>query len=171
MPLRPLTERELNLLSALEVLINTPREAKRLFNLYRMIRATRDLSGVSRFLGEDGEPGEYQAVIVLLGLLTAHARLLQRVLDAPPDPDSGVLGGLMHRPPDAEWGRFVQDLEPRDRANRIVGRMADGTLRSWTRLHSGLVHVSSGVTLPDVSCFQLWVPRIRRFSYTLSRSD
>ena len=59
------------------MLIDTPREAKRLFNLYRMLRATRDLSGASRFLGEAGEPGDYQAVVVLLGLLTAHSRLLE----------------------------------------------------------------------------------------------
>jgi KAP family P-loop domain len=64
-PPRPLTEAELTLLAKLDSLIETPREAKRLFNLYRMLRATRDLSDVSRFLGDDGRAGEFQAVAVL----------------------------------------------------------------------------------------------------------
>jgi KAP-like P-loop domain-containing protein len=167
-PPRPLTEKELVLLSTLDVLIDTPREAKRLFNLYRMLRATRDLSGASRFLGEDGEPGDYEAVVVLLGLLTAHSRLLERVLDTRPDPDNGIAGGLMSRPPDADWAQFVADFEPRDGANRIVGTLAVASVPDWTRLHAGLARVSAELTLSDLSRFQEWVPRIRRFSYTLS---
>jgi hypothetical protein len=167
-PPRPLTEKELVLLSTLDVLIDTPREAKRLFNLYRMLRATRDLSGASRFLGEDGEPGDYEAVVVLLGLLTAHSRLLERVLDTRPDPDNGIAGGLMSRPPEADWAQFVADFEPRDGANRIVGTLAVASVPDWTRLHAGLARVSAELTLPDLSRFQEWVPRIRRFSYTLS---
>jgi hypothetical protein len=167
-PPRPLTEKELVLLSTLDVLIDTPREAKRLFNLYRMLRATRDLSGASRFLGEDGEPGDYEAVVVLLGLLTAHSRLLERVLDTRPDLDNGIAGGLMSRPPEADWAQFVADFEPRDGANRIVGMLAVASVPDWTRLHAGLARVSAELTLSDLSRFQEWVPRIRRFSYTLS---
>ena len=49
---------------------------ERLVNLYRMMRSTRDLSPAARFLGAEGTPGEYQAVVILLGLLSGHARLL-----------------------------------------------------------------------------------------------
>ncbi|HEX9336407.1 MAG TPA: P-loop NTPase fold protein [Pseudonocardiaceae bacterium] len=158
---RPLTEPEIALLSALDPLVDTPREAKRLVNLYRMLRATRDLSEASRFLGDLGSPGEYQAVVVLLGLLTAHARLLGAVLDARP-------GGLVHRAPETPLADFVADVEPRQGANGIVGRIADGEEQDWVRLHRGLTQVCGSVTLPDVSCFQAWAPRIRRFSYVLS---
>ncbi|KUN80268.1 hypothetical protein AQJ66_26370 [Streptomyces bungoensis] len=168
-PPQPLTERELTLLSALDALIDTPREAKRLFNLYRMLRATRDLSPASRFLGEDGEPGEYQAVVVLLGLLTGHARLFGQILDTPPDPDDGVTGGLMRRSRDTPWERFVTDLRPRGGANRVVGALPEGSVPEWSRLYTGMLRVSAEVTLHDVSCFQLWVPRIRRFSYLPSQ--
>jgi hypothetical protein len=150
------------------VLIDTPREAKRLFNLYSMVRATRDLSGASRFLGEDGEPGDYQAVVVLLGLLTAHSRLLEQALDTRPDPDNDIAGGLMSRPPDSRWDRFVADFEPRNGTNRIAGALAAESVPDWARLHAGLARVSAELTLPDLSRFQEWVPRIRRFSYTLS---
>ncbi|MFE0024976.1 hypothetical protein [Amycolatopsis sp. NPDC059021] len=169
---RPLTEPEIDLLAALDPLVGTPRQAKRLFNLYRMLRATRDLSEASRFLGDDDQPGEYQAVIVLLGLLTAHPRLLGRALDTAPDPAGAIEGGLMHRAPEDSWELFVAGFEPRrsgrDWANQLVGPLTDDDARTWAWLHRGLITVSDAVTLPDLSCFQLWVPKIRRFSYVLS---
>ncbi|MGK8489297.1 hypothetical protein [Nocardia asiatica] len=137
-----------------------------------MVRATRDLSDASRFLGTDGRPGEYQAVVVLLGLLTAHARLLDSVLYAPPDRDGGIGGGLAHRPPYQLWSSFVDDVEPRRSAdghlNRIIGPLPESSLLQWTRLHSGLVGVSAAADLRDLSDLHTWLPRIRRFSYTLS---
>ncbi|MEU7141001.1 P-loop NTPase fold protein [Nocardia sp. NPDC046473] len=172
---RPLTEPELALLTSLDLLIETPREAKRLFNLYRMVRATRDLSDASEFLGTDGDPGEYQAVVLLLGLLTARARLLGGVLDTPPDPSNGVDGGLAHRPPHVRWSQFVLDLEPRRSAttwsNRVVGAFPNTHLPHWIRLHRGLTTVSENITLPDLSILQAWLPRIRRFSYVLMTTE
>ncbi|WP_433663145.1 P-loop NTPase fold protein [Nocardia sp. CA-128927] len=172
---RPLTEPELALLTSLDLLIETPREAKRVFNLYRMVRATRDLSDASRFLGTDGRPGEYQAVVLLLGLLTAHARLLCGVLDTPPDPSNDVDGGIARRPPHAPWSQFVLDLEPLRSAtgwsNRVVGDFPNAHLPHWIRLHRGLAKVSEDVSLPDLSVLQAWLPRIRRFSYVLMTTN
>ncbi|MFC4855874.1 P-loop NTPase fold protein [Actinophytocola glycyrrhizae] len=171
-PPRPLGDDEIAMLAALDPLIGTPREAKRLMNLYRMLRSTRDLSEASRFLGDDGHPGEYQAVIVLLGLLTAHSRLLGQILDTSEDQEASRLGGLMHRPPDTPWPQFVDDLRPRITGNTwtnpIRGHIVDGELRHWIRLHNGMTRISSLVTVADLELFQLWTPRIRRFSYILS---
>ncbi|MDI5977491.1 P-loop NTPase fold protein [Amycolatopsis magusensis] len=168
---RPLTEAELDLLSTLDSLVGTPREAKRLVNLYRMVRATRDLSMASRFLGQDGEPGEYQAVVLLLALLTAHARLLCPVLDTRPEPARGIRGGLVHRDPSSSWAQFVADLGLQQDGtgwmNPIAGPIEDDRLDDWRHLHAGLSRVSDAVALPDVSALQLWAPRIRRFSYVL----
>ncbi|MFC9434684.1 P-loop NTPase fold protein [Nocardia sp. NPDC057030] len=174
-PPRPLTEPELALLTSLDLLIETPREAKRLFNLYRMVRATRDLSDASRFLGTDGDPGEYQAVILLLGLLTAHARLLGGVLDTPPDPAGGLEGGIAARPPHTPWSRFVRDLEPRRTdstwSNRVVGQFPNPQLPHWIRLHRGLTKLAETIDLQDLSVLQAWLPRIRRFSYVLMTTE
>ncbi|MFB8277306.1 P-loop NTPase fold protein [Nocardia colli] len=174
-PPRPLTEPELALLTSLDLLIETPREAKRLFNLYRMVRATRDLSEASRFLGTDGHPGEYQAVVLLLGLLTAHARLLGGVLDTAPDPVNGVEGGIAHRSPDTSWTQFVHDLEPRRTdstwSNRVVGPFPNPHLPHWNRLHRGLSKLSETVDLQDLTALQAWLPRIRRFSYVLMTGE
>ncbi|WP_237598902.1 P-loop NTPase fold protein [Amycolatopsis sp. FU40] len=174
-PPRPLTPAEIDLLSELDVLISTPREAKRLFNLYRMIRATRDLSAASHFLGDETEPGDYQAVVALLGLLTAPGLVLEKALDTLPDPDRAITGGLVHRPPDAAWAGFVADCAPRRHGevwrNPVAGTLCDNELRDWRQLHRGLAHVSATLRIDTLSRFQHWVPAVRRFSYVLSPAE
>ena len=110
---RGLTEAELDLLASLGPLIETPRSAKRMLNIYRTLRSTRDLSSASEFLS--GDDGEYQAVIVLLGLLTAAPRLLGDLMWASPDLKSGYPGGLRHRTGDQSWAEACLGLEPRRR--------------------------------------------------------
>ncbi|MFI6218590.1 P-loop NTPase fold protein [Nocardia brasiliensis] len=167
----PIGEAELALLASLDTLITTPREAKRIFNLYRMIRATRDLSDASRFLGSGAQPGEYQAVVVLLGLLTAHAHVLGGVLDAPPDPRNETRGGLARRAADSSWRQFVADLEPcwsePSWRNRVVGFFPESHLPHWIRLHRGVTVLAEAVDLSDLAILHAWLPRVRRFSYTL----
>jgi hypothetical protein len=171
---RPLSEREIAMLSALDRLVDTPRKAKRLFNLYRMMRATRDLSESSRFLGDDEEPGEYQAVAVLLGLVTAHGRLLGALLDTAPQAGADVRGGLVQRAAGTRWTSFVADLEPRRSgdgwSNGVAGVLREHEVREWAAVHHGLSEALTEVTLYDLSCFQRWAPRVRRFSYVLDRA-
>ncbi len=171
-PPRPLTSAEIDLLSELDVLISTPREAKRLFNLYRMLRATRDLSAASHFLGDDTESGDYQAVVALLGLLTAPRHVLEKALDTLPDPDRSIAGGLVHRSPAAAWAGFVADCAPRRHGevwrNPIAGTLCDNEVQDWRQLHRGLAHVSATLRIDTLSRFQHWIPAVRRFSYVLS---
>ncbi|WP_432847846.1 P-loop NTPase fold protein [Amycolatopsis sp. CA-161197] len=171
-PPRPLTDREIELLSSLDRLVATPREAKRLFNFYRMLRSTRDLSEVSRFLGEDGEPGEYQVVVALLGLLTAPAHLLGNALDGAADASRSVRGGLARRSSEATWAGFVADCEPQREGERwgnaVVGALSEEEARVWLRLHRGLAQASAALEVDRLAHFQKWVPVIRRFSYVLS---
>jgi hypothetical protein len=168
-----LTDAETELLAALEPLIQTPREAKRLANVYRMVRSSKDLSMTSDFLGGPGRSGEFQAVIVLLGLLSAHARLLGAVLDSPPDPDpaSGISGGLMHRTAKGTWAEFVASLKPRCNggswSNAVVGPLTDTEAAAWLSLWSGLEKLTPRVTLSDLTPLQTWAPSIRRFSFVL----
>jgi hypothetical protein len=172
-PPRPLVPGEVALLGALHGLIDTPRDAKRLVNVYRMIRATRDLSVASRFLGDDGAPGEFEAVIVLLGLTTFSARLSAQLFDAPARPEAGVAGGLLARPAAERWTSFLADVEPRDDVpgrwgNRIVGHLEAADVLRWRTAHAGLVQASTAMGLTDLELFQSWVPRVRRFSFILT---
>ncbi|QKV72788.1 P-loop NTPase fold protein [Amycolatopsis sp. Hca4] len=155
-PPRPLTEPEIALLARLDQLVDTPRDAKRLINLYRMLRATRDLSDASAFLG-----GEFEAVAVLLGTCTAHGRLLGRFTDA-----------LLRQAPQTPWPDFVNDLEPVERDERwsspAIGSLPAAEAPHWAHLHRSLSDLAPSITLADVRVFQTWAPRVRRFSYVLS---
>jgi hypothetical protein len=172
---RPLSTNELSLMAALAPLVETPRQAKRLLNLYRMVRSTRDLRPASVFLGGEGRPGEYEAVVLLLGLLTGHPALLEDVLAAPSG-DKGTAGGLMRRDPKISWSTFAADLAPRPRTkargggwqNPVIGEIAEDALADWQKLDAGLARATPIVTLPDLSAFQLWAPRIARFSFQVS---
>lgn len=167
---RRLSEDELKLLASLGPLVRSPRQAKRLLNLYRMVRSTRDLSPASAFLGTDTAPGEYQAVGVLLGLLTAHPRLLGELLSTPPT--QGIAGGLCHRGPDASWQAVVGGLEPRRSGdgwrNDVSADLSEVDRREWTELVERVAPATRMVGLPDLTAFQLWGPRVARFSFLLS---
>ncbi|MEV4052877.1 P-loop NTPase fold protein [Amycolatopsis sp. NPDC049688] len=153
---RPLTEPEITLLARLDWLVDTPRDAKRLINLYRMLRATRDLSAASAFLD-----GEFEAVVVLLGTCTAHGRLLGRFADA-----------LLRQAPQTPWSDFVADLQPVESDeqwhSQAIGPITAAEVAQWAHLHRSLTELAPSITLPDVSVFQTWVPRVRRFSYVLA---
>jgi hypothetical protein len=168
--LRPLTDPELAMLTALAPLIDTPRETTRLLNLYRIIRSTRNLSPASQFLGDVENPGEYQAVVILLGLLSGHAQLLESVLAAPKN--GAVKGGLRVRDGKERWEDFVAGMQPRRTRSTwrddIVGPIGDADESARTRLAIGLADASTLVTIPDLAPFQLWAPRIARLSFLLS---
>jgi hypothetical protein len=153
---QPLTDAEIDLLSQLDELVETPRDAKRLLNLYRMVRATRDLSEASAFLG-----WEYQAVIVLLGTLAAHARLHGR-----------FAGALLRTASGTRWTDFLATLKPEMRddhwASASIGRIVETEVPQWEHLHDSLLKLSQAITLEEVQVFQTWIPRIRPFSYVLT---
>jgi hypothetical protein len=135
-----------------------------------MMRSTRDLSPAARFLGDESTPGEYQAVVILLGLLSGHARLLHDVLLAPATDDAK--GGLRERPPSETWAAFAQGLAPQSTGsgfrNDVVGAIPPADLEDWRRLAQGLGAATALVTLPDLVAFQAWAPRVARFSFLLS---
>lgn len=172
-PPRPLSDPEYALLSELEVFVGTPREAKRMFNLYRMLRSTRDLSDAASFLGDDQVPGEYQAVAVLLGMLTAEPHLLGAVFDAPRQAEPPVAGGLMRRPVNDNWRDLVADIAPKESghdkwANQIIGSIPLDKVPAWQRFAMAAARTSDLVSLPDLAAFQQWAPVIKRFSFVLS---
>ncbi|MGV9676080.1 P-loop NTPase fold protein [Nocardia sp. NPDC003482] len=170
-PPHPLTDRELAVLSAFDLFVETPREAKRMLNLYRMIRSTRDLSSTSRFLGLDQRPGEFEAVAVLLGVLAAQSCVVAPLFDAAPNRNEGIAGGLTHRDADTPWSEFLADIEPRwsgtGRSNGIIGQIPNAHVPHWHRLHRGLTVVGKTITFPDLADLQLWLPRVRCFSYVI----
>ncbi len=171
-PPRPLTEPELALLGALESFTDTPRQAKRMFNLYRMLRSTRDLSDASTFLGDSSTPGDYQAVALLLGMMIADDRVLRDVLNAEPKSEPKALGGLSYRPDNDSWYEFVTGFAPKNSgeawANQIIGQIPPEDVPAWQRFAECAAQTSNLISLPDLTAFKRWAPRIQRFSFILS---
>ncbi|WP_306910805.1 P-loop NTPase fold protein [Arthrobacter sp. B3I9] len=167
---RQLSEDELKLLAALGPLVRSPRQAKRLLNLYRLVRSTRDLSPASAFLGSDSTPGQFQAVGLLLGLLTAYPRLLGQLIAAVPG--EHTLGGLCSRQPTESWRHVVEGLRPRSSdgrwSNDVSDDLSDEDRREWEELVQRVGSATALVTLSDLRAFQLWAPRVTRFSFILS---
>ena len=173
-PPRALTDQEADLLGTLGNMIDSPRDAKRLMNIYRMIRATRDLSDAADFLGDAHRPGEYEAVALLLGLTTFNARLAAEVFDAPAGQASGVRGGMLSRSSYAAWQEMVADLEPVQAGtgwrNGVVDAIAAEDVAQWMRAYRGLLAASTGVRLIELRVFQAWIAKVRRFSFIMSSS-
>ena len=170
---RGLTEPELVMLGCLGDVVESPREAKRLLNLYRILRSTRSAdSPASDFLERAGGGGEYQAVVVLLGILSAQPELFGDLMAAAPRPGpDGWAGGLRHRDPTTTWSDLAADLIPvagDDDCRNGLGLLSVDRSREWTLLLSQLDSVSAHILLPDLRPFQAWGPRIARFSFVLS---
>ncbi|HXJ62228.1 MAG TPA: hypothetical protein VNN79_00605 [Actinomycetota bacterium] len=108
--------------------------------------------------------------MILLGLLSGHAKLLENVLAA--KKAGAVKGGLRFRDRSERWADFVAGMRPRQTSSRstndIVGAINEADVEAWRRLANGLADSSKLVTIQDLEPFQLWAPRIARFSFLLS---
>jgi hypothetical protein len=71
-----LTQDEIEFMKRLSALVgSTPRAVKRYINIYRLLRARVPKERLSEFLGNSGEPREYEAVMLLIGIYYIDAEL------------------------------------------------------------------------------------------------
>lgn len=176
--IQPLTDRELEFPDELGPLVRTPRSAKRMFNLYRMLRSARNVQEASEFLGTEHRPGEYQAVAQLLAILTAHPKVLGHIITARPDGGATRLGGLLHRPPETRWTEFVEGLAPSYyyaavgitvvAENSLLASIPAADRPAWAEISSALTDLLPKVTLDRLEPYQEWAPQVARFSFLLS---
>ncbi|MGI8686657.1 MAG: peptidoglycan-binding protein [Acidimicrobiales bacterium] len=168
---RSLEDFEVTFLTRLAALVRTPRSAKRMFNLYRIMRSTRSLA----FLD-----GEYQVMAQLLAILTGYPELVGPLLYTAPVEDA-IGGGLLHRPPHSSWLEFVAALtpvpskpgeskpgEPTGWSSDVVGPIDAVDVGSWTGLAKALTPVLPAVTVDELLPYQETAPQIIRFSFLLS---
>jgi hypothetical protein len=161
-----LTSNEVQFVQKLGGLVDTPRAAKRLMNTYRLIRATQHVGSRSRFLGADGKPGEYYAVLTLLAVAAGYPMLADRVLVALED-DAEKLQI-------SDWGNFLNTLElgkgklvPSD-----IALPPDDDLLSlaaaaeWENMFNGLKASIPDNQLHDLEPYRRWGRTVARFSFT-----
>ena len=125
---------EADFLAALGPLVPTPRMAKRLFNVYRLLRA----SAVGRTRLADPSTHDYRAALLLLVLVVAKPAQGAVILDTL---ESGKEG---------TWARLIKELQ----------KGADDDLRD-TLDH--LLTLSAEPTPSSVKIFAEWVEPVRRY--------
>jgi hypothetical protein len=149
-----LVDVEIEFLTLLGPLVRTPRAAKRMANIYRMLRSTRNLTvETGRWLGDDKNPGEYQAVAQLLAVLTAAPRQFGSLVNA-----------LAERADDESWRAFIE--------HDVVSVLDPEHVVPWHGLAVVLTSVSTGErpVLDRMEQYKTWAPHVARFSFGLQDS-
>jgi hypothetical protein len=158
-------QREREFIEALAPFIRTPRAAKRLVNVYRLLKVSAGPRAVAALEGDQEVSPQHQAVLLLLGVMIGfpgHATMLFQAL----------------RRSDARaWSQFVEELRPQpwdDSAAEAARSEAFGALTaaqaaSWRRLCEGLDEVLPSVTLTDLEPFRAWLGAVGRFSFGTGR--
>jgi KAP family P-loop domain len=162
-----LTSDELQFVQQLGGLVDTPRAAKRLMNTYRLIRATQHVGSRSRFLGADGRPGEYYAVLTLLAVAAGYPTLADRVLVALEDDTEKYQIG--------DWETFLNELEPGKGKlvpTDIISPKDEDLISlaaaaEWENMFNGLKASLPDNQLHHLEPYTRWGRTVARFSFTL----
>lgn len=157
---------ERNFLKSLTGFVPTPRSAKRLINLYRLLKVSVGEEGVAAFEGQPGEPGEYQAVALLLAILIGFPALAPNVF------------AELERTDVPTWASFVDRLRPAPRntpqsenlfSSGAVPSMTSSEAAAWRQLCRTLDALDENLLLKALSPFKNWRERVGRYSFGVGR--
>jgi hypothetical protein len=136
------TREEVDFMKQLGPLFATPRAAKRLANVYRLLRVS---AGAPRLTYSDG----YEPVLMLLSIGIAYPGLAGEVFQA------------MRQSPSASFAELLDDLPPPSERTRSPAEMAQ-----WDRLLRSLTAISeSGLADRLLYGFAEWIPVVAEFSF------
>ena len=155
------SEPEVDFAASLSTLFETPREAKRLINVYQLIRASLSSRRIERL---EGVTSEYQAVLVLLAVATGRHR----------DLSQEMFKLLIIANPQMPWQQFCKDLMPDSGSdtpcNAFSANLTSQQAARWSLVASDLQTTSSHAPSLLVSELQDWIPTVAKFSFYPWRS-
>jgi hypothetical protein len=143
------------LLGHLGGIVPTPRAAKRLVNIYRMLRVSVPEDELGAFGPDSDGGGEYQAVILLLAILVGR-----------PVEAAGVFGALRAASGEDDlW----QVLDSYAAARRKMPGNSEHTagLAGGADITAALGKLREHVTVSSAGPYRRWAPRVARFSFRL----
>jgi hypothetical protein len=178
---------EREFMKTLHKLIPSPRAGKRFINIYRLLRASVNDSGRKRFIGDASSGGDYQAVQMLLAILTGYpaeaTEILQRLIEEKHLENWGqfveALKKSIQATPAAEipetTTKFVGAAKQRtkdkevSKANQSNDNAASRRDQRWTELFAKLDRLENN--LNDMPCkpFCDWATQIARYSFQSGR--
>ena len=165
---------ELEFLKGLAELVATPRETKRLVNLYRLVRASLPADKLEPFLHDR----VYQPLLTLLAVLVGFPRQAQalfrslRMVDGGTAPEEvmGKVGG--------SWKQFVTSLAPApveilpdSSSSETWTSWIDRSINpneaaEWSALGSALEHIAARpAVVDDVGAYSDWVDVVERYLF------
>jgi WD40 repeat protein len=152
--LRPLglqvSAAEIEFMARLGELLPTPRVAKRLVNLYRLVRIGVRGEELADFVGDEAS-GPYQAVQVLLAILVGHPEFAREVFRVILDSDGAGTG-------ESDYADLVAVVE------RAAG--SGGRPHSFPVIHAflGKIREEAPAAVSMAEC-RRWCPQLARFSF------
>ena len=171
--------RELEFMKKLRLLIGTPRAAKRLSNIYRLLRASLDDQELHGLIDTETGTGDYPVVQILLAIVVGYPRLATFVFQK-----------IYYSKDIPDWNALIKGLEPKDEQelplnlndergkdsgafhNSVRPKMTLDEAKLWSRLCRRLERVREDVAeaFPqDLVLYRDWVFRVARYSFHTGR--
>ncbi len=166
---------ERELLGKMRPLISTPRSAKRMINIYRLIRAPLSESDIAKFADVSEQDSEFVAVQILLGILVGC-----------PGMAADIFRGLRSTNESSFW-TYVRSLLPvkpdnststrnsvREELNEVEHRSWEQFYNSMNRLQSSIESGNSEVSPElkeafkagnNVNIYKRWLETVARYSF------
>jgi len=152
-----LSDKEIKYMKELTPLIGrSPRSVKRFLNCYRLIKVGMRPAQLKTFLGKHGRVGEYEAVMILLGIITGAPSISLYFIEQLEKYPKKEKPGSLHS--------FLDDLD----YNPEIHSQPD-----WTRVKEFLQkHISPGEdSVGILSTLIAITPRVSRYSFRVARVE
>ncbi|MFB8439346.1 P-loop NTPase fold protein [Streptomyces niveus] len=136
-----LHQAEIDFMARLGSLTRTPRAAKKLVNLYRLVRIGVPHIDLPRFEGEGEEPGEHQVVQILLALLVGS-----------PHSASDVFQSILTASPNAKITEVLRGMSEDVPGASLLSELIE--------------QINTDVpVIMDTATYQEWSPKLARYSF------
>jgi hypothetical protein len=147
-----LNKSEVEFLQRLLPLVPTPRAAKRLVNVYRILRAPLRGEDLDRLVGANDHKPEHPAVLLLLAIVSGF-----------PEQANQIIEGLLERPKPT-WREFVDTLR-----QDVADEPDTPDHAVWSRFFERLDSVEAKDIPNDITTYAHWAPRVARYSFRTGR--
>ncbi len=162
------TEKEVDFMAELVSLIPTPRAAKRLGNIYRLIRAGISSAELERFLGDGDGKDQYKVVMTLLSIQVGFPLVANDIFNQ------------IRSNPNYSWAEIRAEMndkdEPAEAQRRDLADWQHESPRVWRRERSRLANCLDALLaeqkLTDsLGGYARWIQRVNRYSFRAAERD
>ena len=147
-----LSPAEVEFMRRLGGFVPTPRAAKRMVNIYRLVRIGIPEGDLPAFTGDE-KGGPYQAVQVLLAILTGSPAMA-----------ADVFRSLLHAPAADSLLTVLQEMPQQRSSKEQDNGPAPQRQLSWIETELTNLEAETGLSLTAADC-QRWCPELARFSF------